>query len=113
MHKLVLTVKRKPGLSIEEFKAHYEDVHAPLAWSHMKPYLARYVRNHIARAPGGAEAPFDCIAELWFHDRAAFEACGAWARSEEGQVLARDEELFMDRSSMRPYLVDEIEGVEP
>lgn len=109
MYKLILLVKRKPGLTHEEFRAHYEANHAPLARRSL-PHLHRYVRNFLAAFPGQPEPEFDCITEFWFETRDAMETSMTWARSEEGQVLARDEELFMDRPAIRVYKAEEIES---
>lgn len=107
MKKLILFVKRKSGLTHKQFRAHYESTHAPLAKSRLAPqWLVRYERNFLAPTPGQDEPPYDCVTEFWFADQAALEACIAWARTEEGQVLARDEETFMDRSSMRTFISD-------
>jgi len=35
MVKTIALIKRKPGLSREEFIRHYEEVHAPLALKHV------------------------------------------------------------------------------
>lgn len=107
MKKLILFVKRKPGLTHEQFRAHYESTHAPLAKSKLSSWLVRYQRNFLSPLPGQAEPPYDCVTEFWFADQAALEASMNWTRTEEGQVLARDEENFMDRSSMRTFLADE------
>ncbi|SCW66206.1 conserved hypothetical protein [Sphingobium faniae] len=107
MVKLILLVKRKAGLTHEQFRAHYENTHAPLAWSVLQPHLIRYTRNFLTPLPGQPEPPYDCVTEFWFPDHAAQNACFAWTRSEEGQVLARDEENFMDRASMRTWIAEE------
>lgn len=107
MEKLILFVTRKPGLTHEQFRAHYESTHAPLAWSKLPPLLVRYTRNFLASFPGQPDPPYDCVTEFGFADRAAREAAVAWTRSEEGQMLARDEENFMDRPAMLTYLAEE------
>ena len=107
MKKLILFVKRKPGLTHEQFRAHYESTHAPLAKSRLAPqWLVRYERNFLTPGTGQPEPPYDCVTEFWFADQAALDASVTWTRSEEGQVLARDEENFMDRASMQTFLVD-------
>jgi hypothetical protein len=47
------------------------------------------------------------VTEFWYPDETALNASIAWTRSEDGRVLARDEENFMDRSSMRTFVADE------
>ena len=109
MPKLILFVKRKPGLTHEQFRAHYESTHAPLA-RRVLPWLDRYTRNFLTPFPGQPEPPYDCVTEFWFKDEAALRASIEWTRSEAGQVLARDEENFMDRPTMITFLADEVES---
>lgn len=107
MKKLILLVRRKPGTTHEAFRAYYESTHAPLATHHLKSRLVRYVRNFLTALPGQPEPEYDCATEFWFADEAALKAVLEWTRSEEGQVLARDEANFMDRTSMRVFVADE------
>ena len=64
MIKIMLLVSRKDGVSPEEFREHYENIHAPLAAKHL-PYLARYVRNYAVDRFGG-DIDCDCVTEFWF-----------------------------------------------
>jgi EthD domain len=89
MEKLILCVKRKPGLTQEQFRAHYESTHAPLAWSSLQPWLVRYTRNFLKPLPGQDEPPWDCVTEFWFTDRAALEAAMAWTRSNPARSSPR------------------------
>ncbi len=52
----MLLVNRKAGVSREEFRRHYEDVHAPLAARHLQ-HLVRYVRNYVSDQ---LRSDFDC-----------------------------------------------------
>ncbi|MFW3895157.1 EthD domain-containing protein [Pseudomonas bharatica] len=106
MVKLILLVKRKPSLSFEAFREYYELTHAPLAASKLK-HLRHYCRNFLTSFPGQPEPAYDCVTEFWFDDHDALAQTMAFARSSEGQVLAEDEERFMDRASMRTYIADE------
>ena len=79
MPKLILFVKRKPGLTHEQFRAHYESTHAPLA-RRVLPWLDRYTRNFLTPFPGQPEPPYDCVTEFWFKDEAALRASIEWTR---------------------------------
>jgi uncharacterized protein (TIGR02118 family) len=73
MIKSITLIKRKPGLSREEFIKYYEEVHVPLSLKHF-PTFRRYVRNYVV-APFGTEEPdFDCIMEVWFDDAEGAQA---------------------------------------
>jgi uncharacterized protein (TIGR02118 family) len=113
MTKVVLLMKRKAGLSLEEFKDYYERDHAPLAKRLLGEYMLDYRRNYrsggiateVTDAPDGAD--FDVITEIWYADRAAMEAM--WKRAREPEIAAQidaDGAKFMDRE-MRFYVVDE------
>jgi hypothetical protein len=52
MEKLILFVKRKPGLTHEQFRAHYESTHAPLAKRTLSKWLVHYERNFLSPLPG-------------------------------------------------------------
>jgi hypothetical protein len=66
MVKGIAMLKRKPGLTQEEFIKHYEEVHVPLVLKHL-PSIKRYVRNYVISTvvtpPGLEELEFDCITE--------------------------------------------------
>jgi uncharacterized protein (TIGR02118 family) len=112
MIKLIALLKRKPGMSREEFISYYEMRHAPLAMQ-ITAMGHDYRRNypHIARVDGRevAAAPeYDVITEVWFQDQKAYEAFSASMQKPEirAQIVA-DEEQFLDRASSRIFVVDE------
>jgi len=109
MVKVIALIKRKPGISREEFAKHYEEVHAPLAVKYL-PSIKRYARNHIITPPGVEEPGFDCISEFWYDDmegyQAVLDALGDY-KTEIGQIFYDDEETFMDRSKVVGFLVEE------
>jgi uncharacterized protein (TIGR02118 family) len=105
MIKVMLFLKRKPGLTHEEFRNYYESTHAPLALRHTP--LEKYARNFFSTGLDGSEPPYDCVTEFWFKDEKTWNDTRAWAQTPEGKVLAIDEANFMDRSSMRVFVVEE------
>jgi uncharacterized protein (TIGR02118 family) len=107
MIKVFGYLKRKPGLSAQEFADYYEDTHVPLVLSKAHMPLV-YKRNYIRRGDAinieGDEIGFDCMTELVFADR---DNLLAWMTSLGGDEIARDEENFIDRAKTRAYVVDE------
>src|SRR4051794_7700376 len=98
MIKTVALLKRKPALSLEEFRAYYHDRHSPLSWSLMPPEVAEgitlYLQNHARPVRGGTrDAPFDCVTEIGFADEAALRAWNEWylGSSPEATELRADE----------------------
>jgi uncharacterized protein (TIGR02118 family) len=61
-------VRRKEGMSPEEFREYWLTNHAPIArdgYEHLKGYTVHLV----TRVPEGQEAPYDGMAELKWEDR--------------------------------------------
>lgn len=107
MIKVMLFVKRKPGLTREAFRARYESGHVALAVSEL-PHLLRYHRSYVRPVKGLPEPDFDVCTEFWFKDWEAWKATSAYAMGPEtGRTLADDEAVFMDRASMRYVVVEE------
>jgi len=104
--KTIALIRRKPGISHEEFMRHYEDVHAPLAMACL-PGLRGYVRNYVVTAPGGADPGFDVVSEFWFDDAAALQAVHDFLRTDEARALREDEARFIDSVSIRAFEVEE------
>ena len=107
MIKVFGYLKRKPGLSPQEFADYYEHNHVPLVLS--KAFMPMvYKRNYIQRGDAfnieGTEISFDCMTELVFADR---DDLSAWMASLGVDEIARDEENFIDRAATRAYVVDE------
>ena len=112
MFKSVALLRCKAGMSREAFIAYYENSHVPLI-RRLLPEICGYRRNFIelegAFINAGTGAPdFDVITEIWFADRAAYDAAMArHERPEVGGAIAADEENFLDRSMTRMFVVDE------
>ena len=81
MFKAVILLTRLEGATSDEFRAWWLDRHAPLA--RQLPGLRRLVFNVVE----SDDAPCDGISELWFDDRAAFDAAYA---TDIGRRVAAD-----------------------
>ncbi|MCX7285012.1 MAG: EthD domain-containing protein [Novosphingobium sp.] len=111
MHKLMIFMKRRPGMSHAEFRSYYEDHHVPLCM----PCMAgprRYVRHFIEPGPDGQDGPFDVITELWFDSARMRDAVLQGLRSDAmpADVIADEEKLF-DRSAARAFAISDCETV--
>ena len=109
MIKTIARLKRKKGMSREEFLYHYEKVHAPLAFSKSMPGVRKYVQNHPLNIEGsGFDNEIDGISEMWFDDIESFQAFGKWlASSPESEELRKDNDLFLDSGERLPLFVVE------
>ncbi len=103
MLKLTYCLRRKPGMTWDEFSDYWRTVHAPLVRERAEVLgVRRYVqvrtlqdRELMARLQArndGSPEPFDGIAELWYDPpRGGFSAEAAKAASE----LLEDERNFI------------------
>lgn len=111
MKRLVALLDRKPGMSLEDFRAYYESRHAPLIKS-MLPDGVEYRRTYVDLStlqPEGAPA-IDCdvITTLSFPSEEIFTAAMGSLRSpENSQRVAADEENFLDRPRKRIFITSE------
>jgi heme-degrading monooxygenase HmoA len=90
---------RRAGLTREEFRTHWRDVHAPLV-RHVD-YLRGYVQHSVAPAATGLDLPasaLDGVAEFWWDDRsAALRAAGDPRYTNYAQP---DEPRFLDMTRL-------------
>ncbi len=121
MVKLVFCLRRRDGMSLDEFQRYWMEEHAPLVRRHAEALgIRRYVQVHtrpspvadaIAASRGGAEA-YDGVAELWWDD---LEAIVAAVSSPEGAAagaeLLEDERRFIDLPNSPLFLGEEYEVV--
>ena len=105
MIKYVSLVKRKSGLTPEEFVQYWKEKHGPLVVK-VVPEIRKYVQNHLVRTPG-VDYDIDGIVEIWWDDLAAYQRVQAWMKSDEAKALHEDEEKFLDTSNPRRYIVEE------
>jgi uncharacterized protein (TIGR02118 family) len=95
--KVVALIARRPDLSREAFRRHYETRHVPLALRHIDGSQG-YVRNHVTREIRGGNPGFDAASEFWYADAAALGGVVEMLEGPRGRELREDEERFMDRA---------------
>jgi uncharacterized protein (TIGR02118 family) len=107
MVKLVFTIRRRDGMTREEFQRYWREQHAPLVQRHAETLrIRRYVQTHARETPldtelagprGSEPGLYDGVAELWWD---SLEDLAAAASSEAGQAAAaeliEDEARFID-----------------
>ena len=106
MDKLMIFLKRKPGVSFEAFRDYYEEKHIPLAERFFGHLIKSYTRNYLT--PGdniGAEHravanEYDCITELVFHDPDGYQQLRRVALDPAVMAaLSADRAQFMDEAA--------------
>ena len=117
MIKLVYCLRRKPGMTWDEFSTYWREVHAPLVAARADALgIRRYMQVRTADAPavhaamqarnGGSPEPFDGVAELWFDDDALTRAPTPES-AKAGQELLEDEQNFIDLTSSPIWFAEE------
>jgi uncharacterized protein (TIGR02118 family) len=109
MIKAISMHKRKPGMSIEEFRKHYEEIHVPLGLKYF-PALKEYRRNYVVHPPGGKELDFDVITEYWYGSMEDYQAAMAFWKGnpDAAKEIHNDELSFRDESKTVVFLVEEM-----
>jgi len=114
-YKILLFMKRRPGMSVEAFQDYYEQHHAPLCskfTAGVTRYLRRYLSPRASPETGAAEElPFDVITELWFEDEAIFRGTVRYlSTAKMSEEIVADEMRLFDRARTRMATVVECES---
>ena len=113
-YKILMFMKRKAGMSVEDFRDYYENHHVPLclkSGAGMKRYLRRFIDPQPHPETGSwSEPTFDVITELWFDNQAVFEgSLKHITTTTMPEEIIDDEKQLFDRSSFRIATVTECE----
>lgn len=114
-YKILLFMKRKPGMSMEAFRDYYENHHVPLALKYSQG-IARYVRRYIepqrhAESGTNEELPYDVITELWFDDEATYKGTLDYlANNVMSDEIVTDEMNLFHRPTMRMATIVECDS---
>lgn len=68
MIKMIITIRRREGMSHEEFVRYQRDVHRPLlmAIPETGRYMRRFVVSYPIPAPDYSGPDYDSVVEAWF-----------------------------------------------
>jgi uncharacterized protein (TIGR02118 family) len=124
MIKLVFMLRRREGMTREEFQRYWREQHAPLVVRHAQTLrVRRYVQVHtrdtdldaaVSASRGSEPSAYDGVAELWWD---SLEDVMAAYASEEGQVagaeLLEDERRFIDLPNSPLWLGEENVVISP
>ena len=113
MIKLIMPMKKRPGLTTAEFRDYYEAKHRRIGEKYLKGFATHYVRRYLSALPdrsGDLKDPeYDVVLEIWYPDEATFQACAAkLAEPAAAKEIREDEERIFDTQFMRSYIVEEI-----
>ncbi|MFG0256693.1 MAG: EthD domain-containing protein [Phycisphaerales bacterium JB043] len=117
MIKLVICVRRKAGMTLEQFQDYWLNSHAPLFMKYADRYKTkRYVQCHTVdtpmneaiRASRGMEEGYDGVAEVWFEsEEELMGAMGSPEGQELSEMLLEDEANFLDHGRSCAFITRE------
>lgn len=123
MKKMIVFIKKKEGMSFDDFRNHYENVHVPLCGErigHLIKDFRRYYPQNLnnlyhgrpdadAGRDGGTR--YDAVAVYTIRDEQALEELIKIGQDPEFQrIITEDEERFCDRAATVEGVADEFFG---
>ena len=117
MIKLAVLLKRKPGMSFDQFDRYWDGTHGALVVSipeftrHVRRYSQAHIVDPTYDGAGMAwkRADYDGIAEVWFDDLAAMTT--AFNEPRFVALLEPDDEKFIDPAAVAIMVTEEIEKI--
>lgn len=114
MKTLVVCVKRKPGISPEEFSTYYREKHAPLilGCAEFTRHLHSYTQHHALDAGSsiaalfGASGDYDAVAVLTFKSEEALTQ--AFQEPQYLETIRPDEPNFVDLGNCLSFIADPV-----
>ena|SRR5437879_2995111 len=104
MIELVAVLRRKPGMSPEEFHRHWRETHGPLVVKALGRHFVGYEQHHRLVEEYGHDDQWDGVAVQRFESRADFDAF--LSDPAYAERVAPDEESFLDRPAIVWFLTD-------
>ncbi|KAK3062563.1 hypothetical protein LTS18_003803 [Coniosporium uncinatum] len=109
---MLLMLPRRPDLTPEQFREHYENGHAPLINSlcedpNLRPIL--YKRMYFVAELMGPSG-YDCVTEIQFRDQEHFQQYAAVMQAPETKAKIEDDEgKFLNRDGVKMVIVDPVQ----
>ena len=106
--KMMILSRRKPGLSMEEFRNYYDNEHVKV--TNYFAGISRHIRRYVTEGWGARATPpldFDVITEVWINDADAFDRSCAEMGEDIQKIITADEQKIFDSESIRIFFVDE------
>jgi uncharacterized protein (TIGR02118 family) len=98
--KVIAFVRRRPGLTQDEFSTYWREHHAPLVMSspELSARVRKYVQNHTLQAAGDGPAEWDGVMEMGFE--CLEDLATVYADEARLRIVRADHARFMDTERM-------------
>jgi uncharacterized protein (TIGR02118 family) len=103
MLKVIVLLRRREGMTREEFERHWRERHLPLVAK--IPGLRRLVLNRVLPNADGSPPAFDAVVEDWFDDQQALSTASA---SPQWQAVVADAPNLLDMARFQILVVEEV-----
>lgn len=116
MIKVIGLLKRKPGITPDEFRDYYETYHRVIGEKYLKGLATKYRRRYLTpfADPITGTLPdqhCDVVLEIWYPSQAIFDKANAlFAKPEVAEEIAIDEEKLFDRPQNRFFFAEDVES---
>ncbi len=111
MLKILNFLVRRPGLTPQQFREHYENSHVPLAFKTFPQILEHhryYATEGGAMFPPGVEQPWDAVVAITLKDRQGLEDMFALlADPELSREIVEDGDKFLDGPKCGMLIVED------
>lgn len=107
MIKMIITIKRREGMTHEEFVKYQRETHRPLLLSipEAKQYIRRFVVSYPIPAPDYSSPDYDSVVEAWFDTMEDMNAL--YASENFLKKVGPDHKNFMDLSAYGRIVAEE------
>ena len=122
MFKVIMLIKKKPGMTREEFMDYYDNKHIPLMHRILSKGAAIHRRNYVIPSASDIASPdnldaraendYDVICEVFYEDLETAQSVMRDFQNEEVRRLTEEDEgKFQLRGSIKRYIVEVHETV--
>ncbi|MFC5238205.1 EthD domain-containing protein [Pseudonocardia zijingensis] len=104
---MIITLKRREGMTHDEFTHYQKNVHRPLLMSipESVEYIRRFVVSYPVPAPDHPEPVYDSVVEAWFDSMADLDAL--FSSDNFRTIVDPDHEHFIDLSTFGRIICEE------
>ena len=117
MIKLMILLKRKPGMSDEDFYRYWRENHGNTVmgtkefFRHVRRYVQSHKKLNAKSGFSSSESEYDGVAEFWFDDVESMNR--AFSEPKYLEIVQPDEPKFVDLDACRVLVVEELPKFTP